>query len=168
MSLTAYSADSQQLRESFGHFPSGIAALAAQVDGGPQVLVASSFTVGVSMDPPLVMFAVQKSSSTWPVLSRAGTIGISILGSDHALLCRQLAGKDKSSRFAGVKTHTTEQGAVLIEGSSIWLECSIYGQHDAGDHEVILFEVHALYTDKATEPLVFHGSRFRHLMADAA
>lgn len=168
MSLTTYSADSQQLRETFGHFPSGIAALAAEVDGERQILIASSFTVGVSMEPPLVMFAVQKSSSTWPVLSRANHIGISILGGDHAGLCRQLASKDKANRFVGVQTETTDGGAVLISGSSIWLECSIYSQHEAGDHDIIIFEVHALYTDKATEPLVFHGSRFRRLVADAA
>lgn len=168
MSLNVYSADSQQLRETFSHFPSGVAALAAEIDGKQQVLVASSFTVGVSMDPPLVMFAVQKTSSTWPTLNQAPRIGISILGGDHANLCRQLASKDKGNRFTGVDTHVTEDGAVLIEGSSIWLECSIYGQHEAGDHQVILFEVHGLYTDKATEPLVFHGSRFRRLMAEAA
>jgi flavin reductase (DIM6/NTAB) family NADH-FMN oxidoreductase RutF len=168
MALTTYSADSQQLRETFGHFPSGVAALAAELAGERQVLVASSFTVGVSMDPPLVMFAVQKSSSTWPVLSRAERIGISILGGDHANLCRQLASKDKANRFTGVETETTDGGAVLIGGSSVWLECSIYGQHEAGDHDVILFEVHALHTDKATEPLVFHGSRFRRLVADVA
>lgn len=168
MPLAAYSADSQTLRETFGHFPCGVAALAAEIDGEKQVLVASSFSVGVSMDPPLVMFAVQKTSSTWPVLRRANRIGISILGGEHALLCRQLASRDKAIRFTNTITETTEGGAVLIEGSSVWLECSIFGEHPAGDHDVVLFQVHAQLTDKATEPLVYHGSRFRKLMADAA
>ena len=52
------------LRQAFGRFPSGIAALCAEIDGAPQGIVASSFTVGVSMDPPLVMFAVQNASRT--------------------------------------------------------------------------------------------------------
>jgi flavin reductase (DIM6/NTAB) family NADH-FMN oxidoreductase RutF len=67
------------LRQAFGRFPSGIAALCAQIDGTPNGIVASSFTVGVSMEPPLVMFAVQNTSRTWPVLRGADRIGVSIL-----------------------------------------------------------------------------------------
>lgn len=62
--------DATELRKAFSAFPTGVVALAGTVDGEPTVLVASSFAVGVSQDPPLVMFAVQHSSTTWPVLRK--------------------------------------------------------------------------------------------------
>ena len=53
------------LREAFGHFPSGVIAIAAEVDGVRAGLAASTF-VPVSLNPPLVSFCVQTPSETWP------------------------------------------------------------------------------------------------------
>ncbi|WP_372698666.1 flavin reductase family protein [Arthrobacter sp. JSM 101049] len=160
---TRPSIDSQLLRETFGHFPSGVAAIAAEVDGERHVVIASSFTVGVSLEPPLAMFSIQKSSSTWPDLASAQRIGVSILGAGHEASCRQLAGRDKASRFTGVDAETTELGAVRLGGAAAWYDCSIHAAHEAGDHDVIVFRIHDLQVDKQIAPLVFHGSRFTHL-----
>lgn len=164
MKLTSYSPDATMLREIFGHYPSGVVAVASEVNGSPEVLVASSFTVGVSMEPPLVMFAVQNSSTTWPHLRQGETIGISVLADEHSAICRQLAAKEKAGRFTGVETFKTEGGAVFIGGSSILLECKLYAEHPAGDHTVALFEVVALHSDRSVEPLLFHGSKFRQMI----
>ena len=64
--LPPYQADPGHLRETFSYFPSGVVALLAEVDGQPQALVASAFTVGVSINPPLVSCAIQLTSCTWP------------------------------------------------------------------------------------------------------
>lgn len=162
---TTTTLDPQLIRKCFSRFPSGVAAMAAEVDGEKQVLVASSFTVGVSLDPTLVMFAVQKTSSTWPLLARAERLGISILSDGQGGLCRQLAGKDRAQRFADVDTETTGQGAVRISDATLWFDCSIYAVHPAGDHDVVLCEVHSMEAREDVEPLVFQDSRFRHLAA---
>ena len=65
MSATELSPTS--LREAFGHFPTGVVAIAAEVEGTRIGLAASTF-VPVSLDPPLVSFCVQNSSNTWPKL----------------------------------------------------------------------------------------------------
>ena len=54
--------ESLDIRQAFYNFPSGVAAICAVVDGVPKGLAASSFTVGVSLEPPLVSVAVQNSS----------------------------------------------------------------------------------------------------------
>ena len=62
------------LREAFGHFPAGVIAIAAEVDGIRVGLAASTF-VPVSLDPPLVSFCVQNTSETWPKLKTAALAG---------------------------------------------------------------------------------------------
>lgn len=166
MTVTAPPLDAGVLRQTFAHYPSGVAALAGMVDGAPSVLVASSFTVGVSLEPPLVMLAVQKTSTTWPLLQRAERIGVSVLGDNQGNLCRQLSSKQRESRLEGVSLEYTPGGGVLIEGAAVVLECSIFAEHPAGDHDIVVLEVHSLEARSLTNPLVFHGSRFRRLTAE--
>lgn len=155
-------ADPVSLRRVFSSFPSGIAALAAIVDGVPEVLVASSFQVGISLDPPMVLFSVQRSSTTWPVLRRAERIGVSILSTAHGDIVRQLAGKDKAKRFEAVHAHRSAAGAVLLAEAALWLECEIAHDYPAGDHRLIVFRV-AETAVHDVSPLVFHNSAFHRL-----
>ncbi len=83
--------DDRMLRDAFGAFPTGVVAVAAQVDGRLVGRAASSFTT-VSLAPPLVSFSVAKGSITWPELRRAKHLGVTVLAEDHDALSRQLAG----------------------------------------------------------------------------
>ncbi|MEO9324252.1 flavin reductase family protein [Nocardioides sp. C4-1] len=153
--------DQGVLRSAFGSFPSGVVGVCAMTDDGPVGMAASSF-VPVSIQPPIVAFCVQWTSSTWPVLEKAGTLGISVLGASHDLAARQLASKT-GSRFAGLGLHTTASGAVLLDGAGAWLECTVRDVVPAGDHGIVLLGVEALTTTPGVEPLVFHASAFRQL-----
>ena len=151
------------LRGAFGQFPSGVAALAAYTkDGVAQGMVASSFTVGVSLEPPLVSVAVQNTSTTWPVLRETKRIGISILGEGQGTIARQMAAKG-ADRFEGLNLETNND-AIFVAESALWLETTIYGEFPAGDHVVALLEVHNIadFTD-VHEPLVFHKSQFSNI-----
>lgn len=162
MSLS-YELDQFALREAFARFPSGVAALCATVDGAPQGIVASSFTVGVSLEPALVSFAVQNTSRTWPIVRQAERIGVSILGSDHQGVCRQIASRD-GDRFAGLDLTESEAGGLFLDRAALWLETSVHTEVPAGDHHVVLLEVHAVAThDGVHSPLVFHDSGFHDL-----
>lgn len=155
--------DPKVVREAFGHYPSGVAAIAAMHAGKPHVIVASSLSVGVSLEPPLAAFFVQKTSSTWSTLSAAPRLGVSILGVEHAAICRQLAAHDKDARFRNVQTEATEDGALHILGAPIWFDCSIFDVHPAGDHHAVQLLIHDLHLQRDTPPLVFHRSRFTQL-----
>jgi flavin reductase (DIM6/NTAB) family NADH-FMN oxidoreductase RutF len=149
------------LRRVFGTFPTGVTALAAVLDGRPQGIAVSAFTP-VSLEPAMVLVCVAHASTTWPSLSKAPRLGISVLAADQERACRQLSAQE-GDRFAGLDWRTTDNGAVLLEGASSWLECSLEQLSAAGDHDIVLLRVHDLDGDHAVSPLVFHGSRFRRL-----
>lgn len=151
------------LREAFGHFPSGVIAIAAEVDGTRVGLAASTF-VPVSLDPPLVSFCVQNSSTTWPKLKELPVLGISVLGEAHDAAARTLAAKT-GDRFAGLNTVSTAGGAVFIDGTSVWLESAIEQEVLAGDHTIVVLRVSSLTMHDEVAPIVFHRSTFRKLGA---
>jgi flavin reductase (DIM6/NTAB) family NADH-FMN oxidoreductase RutF len=161
--LPSYGNDTSALRQAFSCFPSGVVALLAEVDGETQGMVASAFTVGVSMDPPLVSCAVQRTSTTWPLLRRAERLGVTALAEGQGALARQISGRDRAHRFDDVPLRETGSSARFIHGTPLWLECRLYAEHPAGDHTIALLEVTALGTLPELEPLVFHRSDFRSL-----
>ena len=151
------------LREAFGHFPSGVIAIAAEVDGIRVGLAASTF-VPVSLDPPLVSFCVQNTSETWPKLKDLPRLGISVLGEAHDEAARTLAAKT-GDRFAGLSTVSTDSGAVFVEGTSVWVESAIEQLVPAGDHTIVILRVSDITVHAAVPPIVFHRSTFRRLGA---
>lgn len=161
--------DPLELRSAFAQFPQGVVILGAEIDGAPEGLVVSTFTVGVSLDPPLVSVSMQHTSRTWPKLRDwASHLGISVIGADQRHLAQQMGSKDRDSRFAGVDYSTDHDGALVLDRTPLWLKTRIYHQFTAGDHDVVILEVLNCGLDQTQTGLVFHQSTFKSLPADAA
>lgn len=153
--------DPQALRQAFGIFPTGVVAVAASVDGELVGLAASSFQ-SVSLDPPLVSVSLAVTSKTWPDLRRADHVGVTVLADHHGALCRQLAGPP-ADRFAGVPVIVGENGVVTVADGLAHFDCTIYREVEAGDHVIVLLELHAVAQADTAQPLVFHRSTFGRL-----
>lgn len=153
--------DHARLRQAFGTFPTGVVAVAAEVDGAKVGLAASSFT-SISLEPPLVSISLARSSKTWPDLRRASRLGLSVLADHHGPLCRQLAGP-VDHRFDGVEVTVTDHRAVLIDDGLARFETTVYREVQAGDHVLVLLELHAVDHSDDNAPLVFHRSAFGRL-----
>lgn len=161
--MSTSSADAQRaLRDAFGAFPSGVAAIAALDDAArPQGLAASSFT-SVSLDPPLVSVCIAQSSESWPMLSARPRIGVSVLAASQGRLAAALASKTMP-RFADVDWRSNDDGAVFVVGAALWLDCTIADLLPGGDHDIVLLRVMSFDLYRGVEPLVFHRSQFREL-----
>ena len=154
--------DTMLVRQTFAQFPSGVSVLAVEKAREKHALVASSFMVGVSLEPCLVAVAVQKSSETWDVMKDAASIGVSIFAKDQGWLTRKLASKDRASRFDGVSTEVRSDGALFINDAALWLETKVYDVSESGDHWMVLLEVEKLGAGD-NDPLIWHGAKFREL-----
>lgn len=167
MTTTTRVLDPLSLRKVFGAFPTGVVVLAALIDGRPVGMAASTFTP-VSLDPPLVSVCVAHTSTTWPLLRMARTIGLSVLSADQQEACKQLSAKESDDRFVDLQWRNTPGGAVVLSGASAWLECFIDKRVPAGDHDIVVLQIRDLDGDHDVAPLVFHGSRFRRIEPSTA
>ncbi|WP_309132541.1 flavin reductase family protein [Brevibacterium sp.] len=154
------------LRETFSHFPQGVVLIGAEVDGTRHGLIASTFTVGISLDPPLASVAIQLGSSTWELLRSAPSLGVSLLGSHQSGLVRQLASPDRSRRFAEIETAVDLDGALTVTDSPAHLWTRVHSEMPAGDHTLALLEILDVTTSTSPEALVFHRSSFKNITAE--
>jgi flavin reductase (DIM6/NTAB) family NADH-FMN oxidoreductase RutF len=163
--LPRYENDTAALRHAFSLFPSGVVSLIARTNGKIEGMIASAFTVGVSLAPPLVSCAIQIRSRTWPRLRGASSIGISVLAEGQGNIAREIAGEDRSLRFVSAPLRHVGSEAVFVSGAPVWFECKIHAEVEAGDHIVVLLEVIGVGADPGLRPLVFHASSFNQLLA---
>lgn len=147
--------DPAAFRQTLGHYPTGVCAITAiQPDGTPAAMIVGSFT-SVSLDPPLVAFFPDKSSSSWPKIERSGGFCVNVLAQDQEGLCRTLASKDPD-KFDKVSYSPSPRGVPIIDGALAWIDCSFYAIHEAGDHFIAIGQVHAFDIHHPGTPLLFH------------
>jgi len=149
--------DPSEFRDVLGHFASGVTVVTA-MDGDPVGFTCQAFAA-LSLDPPMVLLAPAKSSTSWPRIARAGAFCVNILASHQADLARtfSLSGTDK---FAGVRwTASALSGAPRLDGALAWADCRLQQIHDSGDHELVTGRVLALGVADG-RPLLFYRGRF--------
>ncbi|MFD5322364.1 flavin reductase family protein [Streptomyces sp. NPDC127092] len=161
--VTVVPADERCLRSVLGRFATGVVAVAARdaVTGERAGLAANSFC-SVSLDPPLVSFCVAHTSSSWPRIREAGTLGISILGAGQREAATRLAARG-GDKFTGVAWSASPGGAPVLDGALAWLECAIEAEHRAGDHVIVVARVLRLDASLEGEPLLFFRGEFERI-----
>lgn len=154
-----------RIKHAFGRFTQGVVALAALIDDRPEIMVVSTFTVGVSFDPPLASFAADHRSVTWPQLAKARAIGVTALAGEQASVVYQLAGSDRARRFDAVPWSVGDEGEVLLDHGAAWLSCALEAAHPAGDHDMVLLRVRSHADEPERRPIVLQRSTLHALDA---
>ncbi|SHG70892.1 flavin reductase family protein [Geodermatophilus nigrescens] len=148
------------LPDAFREVMAGVATPVAVVTtlsgGDPHGTTVSSFA-SLSLAPPMVMAALDRSSSLLGRLAVGAPFGVNVLGSSQADLAGLFA-RRAEDRFAGV-AWSEDTGAPRLGGCPGWLACEVSDLVPGGDHVIVLATVlHASAGSGA--PLTYHGRRF--------
>ena len=149
--------DQARFREVLGHFATGITIVTALEEGVPVGFSCQSFAA-LSLDPPMVVLAPARTSTSWPRIRAAGTFCVNILGEHQEAVCRAFAisGGDK---FSGVGWRPGITGAPVIDNSLAVVECELGEIFEGGDHEIVTGRVVALDVGEGG-PLLFYRGGF--------
>lgn len=151
---------SDRFRDVIGHFASGVSVITALQDGRAFGTTASAVT-SLSLEPPMVLICMNRTSETGRAISATGRFAINILSEDQHDAARRFAGKG-DDKFAGVATTPGAWGEPLIDDALATLECRVVEDTTGGTHWVFLAEVdHA--SSRPGTPLAYFRGQFHSL-----
>ncbi|MBB3665489.1 flavin reductase (DIM6/NTAB) family NADH-FMN oxidoreductase RutF [Prauserella sediminis] len=135
------------------------------VDENPHGCAANA-VMSVSLDPPLMMVCLARTSSTHPRVSTSGRFAINVLpdspsGRD---ICGVFAGKG-AEKFAEIGHFPGLTGAPVLTDALGWLECVTERSDDLGDHTAFVGRVVAVGR-RDGRPLIFHRGQLQSLAED--
>jgi flavin reductase (DIM6/NTAB) family NADH-FMN oxidoreductase RutF len=149
------------------HFASGVTVVTARHAGVAHALTATAFS-SVSLDPPLVLVCVAKSSRFHAAVIGARVWAVSLLTADQEAVARHFShrGRDLLSQFDAVAHHSAPvSGAPLLTGAVSWLDCQTTAEHDAGDHTIVVGQVVATSQESAGEPVLTYYRGTYHTLS---
>lgn len=150
--------DPAQYRQIFGLLPTGVVAITGKNTADqPTGFVVGTFQ-SLSLDPPLVTFCVDKSSSSWPALRSLGKFTANILSTNQLPICRALSRKG-TEKFQGVNYNLSPLDTPRIHGAVAWLDCEVLSEVVAGDHYMVVGAIDTM-TEGTGDALLFRGGKF--------
>jgi len=157
--------DKGQFRKALGAFTTGVTIVTTRgADGKDYGLTANSFN-SVSMDPPMVLWSLGKSSSSIAAFTGTGNFAVHILAADQEAVSNRFA-KSGTDKFAGAKLARGHGDVPLLDGCSARFECRVAYQYDGGDHVIFVGEV-LNFDNFSRPPLIFHGGNYGLLLKKA-
>jgi len=148
----------RQFRDALAQFATGVTVIAARrPDGRYAGFTANSFN-SVSLDPPLVVWSLNRRAESLATYEKAERYAINVLAHDQIHLARRFS-RPHADRFDGVAFRLGAADAPLIEGCIAWFECRHHAVYPTGDHVLFVGRVETCERRKGTG-LVFHHGRY--------
>lgn len=149
--------DARAFRRCLGQFATGIVIATTEVGNVRVGVTANSFT-SVSLDPPLVLWAIGKKSRSFQTFSECEQFAVNVLAADQIELSRQFSGSS-DDKFAGTALVEGKSKMPLIDGALAHLECNVENRIDTGDHMVMIGRV-LNYMNYKGDPLLFSQGKY--------
>ncbi|QHF44395.1 flavin oxidoreductase [Pseudomonas sp. S35] len=150
--------DPRAFRRALGNFATGVTVVTAADACGRKVGVTANSFNSVSLDPPLVLWSIDKRSNSHEVFAQASHFAVNVLAADQIDLSNTFA-RPKDDRFAEIEYEPGEGGAPVFADCSARFHCEHYQQVDGGDHWIMIGKVVA-FDDFGRAPLLYHQGAY--------
>ncbi len=153
--------DGKQFRNALGSFATGVTIVTTRdTEGGDIGLTANSFN-SVSLDPPMVLWSLAKTSAALPAFLGNDHFAVHILAQDQQPLS-DLFARRGADKFADLSPERGAGEVPLLTGCSARFQCRMAYRYEGGDHMIFVGEV-LEFDHFDRHPLLFHSGRYGRL-----
>lgn len=157
MTVQPPSLDPLLLRNALGAFATGVTVVTTVDETGRDVgLTANSFN-SVSLDPPLVLWSLNKRSGSMPAFERADHFAVHLLAFGQRELSDRFSRK-QDDRFDGLPVKRGAGNVPLLEGCAGRFVCRTEYRYEGGDHVIFVGRVLDVEMSERAPLLYVRGS----------
>jgi flavin reductase len=153
--------DSKKQRKIMGQFATGVTVVTTDGEAGPHGLTANA-VASLSLDPPLVLVAVEKSAHSVEYLRKNRCFAINILRLEQQEISRRFAAPGPKN-FTGLELTTAVTSAPILSDCLAFIDCRVADILPGGDHEIFVGEILA-GEYHGGEPLLYYAGAYRRLV----
>lgn len=154
--------DSKSFRRALGNFATGVTIITAQNAKGEKVGVTANSFNSVSLEPPLILWSIDKRSSSYEVFTEATHFAVNILAADQIDLSNKFA-RSKDDKYASVDYELGVGNVPVLKECSAVFECERFNILEGGDHWIIIGKV-VHYQDNGRSPLLYHQGAYSSVL----
>ena len=153
--------DPYLFRQVMGRFATGVAVVSFLRAGKPTGMTVNTF-LSVSVDPPLVLISVRRTSSFVEHVRVGSRYGVNILSEQQRKLGPHFANRPEQDVEANFEDH---EGMPLLDGSLGQVVARVVDIHPAGDHLLFIAEIEHLAYGPEAQPLIYFSGRYKQIHA---
>ncbi|MCW2978649.1 MAG: 3,4-dihydroxy-2-butanone-4-phosphate synthase [Solirubrobacterales bacterium] len=155
------------MRDVMGHFATGVTVVTARGEGGAPVGTTANAISSVSLDPPLLLACLARSSETLSAVRAEGRFAINILAAEQREHSDRFAKKGDAVASHEVEFHEHDLGVPVLPGALATIACEVEAIHPAGDHEIVVGLAHRLeHREPGAKPLVFYRGAYSEIQIE--
>ena len=149
--------DSILQRQIMGRFATGVTLLTTRFDEGILGMTANA-VMSLSLEPPLVVVAVDKENSMHECLTQGECFALNMLRADQEEISRRFAVSGPKD-FSGLELTVAETGAPILVDAIAFVDCRLVEILPGGDHDMFIGEPVAGKT-RDGNPLIFYSGKY--------
>jgi flavin reductase (DIM6/NTAB) family NADH-FMN oxidoreductase RutF len=155
--------DSTSFRAVMGRFATGVSIVTTREGSQLYGITVNAFC-SVSLNPPLVLISIDRTSYVHKVLRESGSFAVNFLREDQAELseCFATHSEARFERFCDVSSHVEATGAPVLDDALAFVDCRVVNVFPGGDHDIFIGHVQALGGSEH-RPLLYYRSSYSRL-----
>lgn len=139
-----------------GTYPTGVVVLTAIGAGGEFAGILTDTFATVSTAPPMVTFAVPKTSAGFTHLQDVGTFCVNVLAIDQEHLGRRFSDMTVAHEPDGLEWRPSPAGNPILAGVVSWMDCRVTSITDGGSSHVVVAAITELEAERDVLPLLHY------------
>jgi flavin reductase len=152
--------DSKKQRQIMGQFATGVTVVTTGGEAGVHGLTANA-VASLSLDPPLVLVAVDRRAATLDYLRKNRCFAVNILRVEQEEISRRFATPGPKD-FSDLDILTAVTSAPILADCLAFVDCQVVEILPGGDHEIFVGEIVA-GEDHGGDPLLYCRGKYLRL-----